>query len=165
MTLVTRSSFSNVASVTYDSVFSSTYGSYLIVFETFYAATEADDITMQLRYGSTTETSGTYRYVSIATASNTSTVTGLNSGSGSTFWVLADQSGNSAEPSRGHFIIPNVGVAGVAAINGQITNVSASRYSNFNGSLYTSQTYTGFKLASSASNITGTVAIYGMAVA
>jgi hypothetical protein len=165
MTLITRSSFSNVASVTYDSVFSSTYGSYLLVFETFYAATEADDILMQMRYGSTTETSGTYRGVSIATASNTSTITGLNSGSGAGSWMLADQSGNSAEPSRGHFIIPNAGVAGVAAINGQITNVSASRYSNFNGSLYTSRTYTGFILASAASNITGTVAIYGMKVA
>ena len=163
MTLITRSSFSNVASVTYDSVFSSTYGSYLIVFENFYAATETDDILMQLRYGSTTETSGSYRYVSIATASNTSTITGLNSGSNVSNWMLADQSGNSSEPSRGHFIIPNAGVAGVAAINGQITNVSASRYSNFNGSLYTSRTYTGFVLASAASNITGTVAIYGMA--
>lgn len=165
MTLITRSSFSNVASVTYDSVFSSTYGSYLIVFETFYAATETDDILMQLRYGSTTETSTTYRYVSISTASNTSTVTGLNSGSGISSWMLADQSGNATEPTRGHFIIPNAGVAGVAAINGQLANISASRYSNFNGSLYTSRTYTGFIVASSASNITGTIAIYGMKVA
>jgi hypothetical protein len=165
MTLITRSSFSNVASVTYDSVFSATYGSYLIVFETFYAATEADDILMQLRYGSTTETSGTYRYVSIATASNTSTITGLNSGASVSNWMLADQSGNAAEPSRGHFIIPNAGAVGVAAMNGQIANISASRYSNFNGSLYTSRTYTGFILSSSASNITGTVAIYGMKVA
>jgi hypothetical protein len=165
MSLIYRSSFSNVASITYDNYFSSTYGSYLIVFETFYAATETDDILMQLRYGSTTETSTTYRYVSISTASNTSTVTGLNSGTGISSWMLADQSGNAAEPSRGHFIIPNAGAVGVAAMNGQIANVSASRYSNFNGSLYTSRTYTGFILSSSASNITGTVAIYGMKVA
>jgi hypothetical protein len=165
MTLITRSSFSNVASVTYDSVFSSTYGSYLVVFETFYAATEADDILMQFRYGSTTETSGTYRYVSIQTASNTSTVTGSNSGAGATSFMLADQSGNSAEPTRGNFIIPNAGVAGTAAMNGQLSNISASRYSNFNGSLYTNQTYTGFLLKSSASNVSGTVAIYGMKVA
>jgi len=163
MTLVTRSSFSNVASVTYDSVFSGTYTAYMLVIENFFAATAADDILMELRYGSTTETGTTYRYVSTQTASSSSTVTGLNSGSSAVNFMLADQSGNSAEPSRGHFIIPFAGHAGTFVINGQISDVEASRYFNFNGTNYTSRTYTGFVLKSAASNISGTVAIYGLA--
>ena len=162
MTLITRSSFSNVASVTYDSVFSSTYSAYMLVFENFYAATAADDMLMELRYGSNTET-GTYRYVSIQTSSGSATVTGLNSGSSATSFMLADQCGNSTEPSRGHFMIPFAGAAGTFVINGQISDVEASRYFVFNGTNYTSRTYTGFVLKSSSSNITGTVAIYGMA--
>jgi len=163
MTLVTRSSFSNVASVTYDSVFSGTYTAYMLVIENFFAATAADDILMELRYGSTTETGTTYRYVSTQTASSSSTVTGLNSGSSAVNFMLADQSGNSTEPTKGHLIIPFAGHAGTFGMNGQFFNIEASRYFNFNGTNYTSRTYTGFVLKSAASNISGTVAIYGLA--
>ena len=162
MTLVTRSSFSNVASVTYDSVFSATYTAYMLVIENFYAATATDDMLMELRYGSTTET-GAYRSCVIQTSSSSSTVAGLNSGASAVNFMLADQSGNSTEPNRGHFVIPFAGHAGTFVMNGQISDVEASRYFNFNGTNYTSRTYTGFVLKSSASNITGTVAIYGLA--
>ena len=163
LTLVTRSSFSNVASVTYDSVFSGTYTAYMVVFENYFAATAADDMLMELRYGSTTETGTTYRYVSTQTASSSSTVTGLNSGSNAVNFMLADQSGNSTEPTKGHLIIPFAGHAGTFGMNGQFSNIEASRYFNFNGTQYTSRTYTGFVLKSAASNISGTVTIYGLA--
>ena len=162
MTLVSRSSFSNVASVTYDSVFSGTYTAYMLVIESFYAATATDDILMELRYGSTTETTS-YRSCVIQTSSSSSTVTGLNSGASAVNFMLADQSGNSTEPSRGHFMIPFAGHAGTFVMNGQISDVEASRYFNFNGTNYTSRTYTGFVLKSSSSNVSGTVAIYGLA--
>jgi len=163
MTLITRSSFSNVASVTYDSVFSATYGSYLVVLENFYAATPADDILVKLRYSATTETTS-YRAASLVTVYNSAAIsTVLNSAVDS--FMIADQSGSSTEPSRGHMIIPNAGVAGTFAMNGQLTNTNASRYYSFNCGNFQSRTYTGLLFQSSSSNITGTIAIYGMKVA
>ena len=163
MTLITRTSFSNVASVTYDSVFSATYGSYLVVLENFYAATPADDILVKLRYSATTETTS-YRAASLVTVYNSAAIsTVLNSAVDS--FMIADQSGSSTEPSRGHMIIPNAGVAGTFAMNGQLTNTNASRYYSFNCGNFQSRTYTGLLFQSSSSNITGTIAIYGMKVA
>jgi hypothetical protein len=162
MTLITRSSFSNVASVIYDSVFSSTYGSYLVVIEEFYTATVGDDFTVKLRYGSTTQTTS-YRSASIATVYNSASIATVVTSS-DVSWILTDHSGSSIEPSRGHFFFPKAGVDAMAAINGQMTNIENSRYFNFNASCYTSRTYTGLLFQSSASNVSGTVAIYGMAV-
>jgi hypothetical protein len=80
MALITRSSFSSVASVIYDSVFSSTYGSYLVVFESLSCATTTDDLHIQMRYGSTTETSSSYANGSIKSVNFATTVqTVLNS--------------------------------------------------------------------------------------
>ena len=163
LTLITRSSFSNVASVTYDSVFSSTYGNYLIVIENWYAVTSTDDILVKMRYGSTTQTS-TYNGATIITTNTGNTApTVVNSPSDA--FLIADQSGTASEPSRGYIVIPNVGVDGAAIISGQLGNANASRGFNFNGQAYQSRTYTGFILQSSSSNIYGTVAIYGYKVA
>lgn len=162
MTLITRSSFSNVASVTYDSAFSATYGSYLIVIENFYAATGADDLLMKLRYSATTQ-ADSYRAASTVTVYNSASITTVLNSAVDSF-MLADASGTSTEPSRGHIIIPNVGAAGGFAANGQLSNINASRFFNFNLSNFQSRTYTGLLFQSSSSNITGTIAIYGMAV-
>jgi hypothetical protein len=162
MTLITRSSFSNQASVIYDDVFSSTYGSYLVVIEEFYTATVGDDLTIKLRYGSTTQ-ANSYRSASIATVYNSASIATVVTSS-DVSWVLMDNSGSSTEPSRGHFFFPKAGVVGRAAINGQITNIENSRYFTFNASNYIERTYTGLLFQSSASNVSGTVAIYGMAV-
>ena len=43
MTLISRTSFSNVASQTFDNVFSSTYSTYFVNIERIYAATVSDD--------------------------------------------------------------------------------------------------------------------------
>jgi hypothetical protein len=163
LTLITRSSFSNVASVTYDSVFSSTYGNYLIVIENWYAVTSTDDIYVKMRYGSTTQTT-TYNGATTITVNTGNTApTCLNSPSDA--FLIADQSGTASEPSRGFINIPNVGVDGAAVINGQMANTNASRGYSFYGAAYQARTYTGFILQSSSSNVYGTVAIYGYKVA
>jgi hypothetical protein len=162
MTLITRSSFSNVASVTYDSVFSASYGSYLVVIESITSATGGDDLLVKLRYGSTTETAS-YRAASIVTVYNSATITTVLNSAVSSF-MLADTMGSASEPCRGHMIIPNVGAAGVFGASGQLSNVGDSRFYNFNLTNFQSRTYTGLLFQSSSSNITGTIAIYGMAV-
>jgi hypothetical protein len=163
LTLITRSSFSNVASVTYDSVFSSTYGNYLIVLENWYAVTSADDIYVKLRYGGVTQTSTYNGATTITVNSGATAPTCVNSPSDA--FLIADQSGTASEPSRGFINIPNVGVDGAAVINGQMANTNASRGFSFFGTAYNSRTYTGFILQSSSSNVYGTVSIYGYKVA
>lgn len=163
LTLITRSSFSNVASVTYDSVFSSTYGNYMIVIENFYAATSTDDILFQLRYGSTTQTFS-YNGANMNTVNTGNLAATVFNHPGDAF-MLADQSGTASEPSRGYVMIQNAGVDGAGAIMGQLSNTNASKGYTFTGSAWQSKVYTGFLLKSSSTNISGTVAIYGYKVA
>ena len=164
MTLISRQSFSNVASTTttFDGVFSSTYKSYQIVIETLYAGTGSDDLHLQLRYaGPTTQTTGYYGnnvgYIySSATITNTTinnaaqilvnSRVGASTESGSGTIFAYQVSGTSARPN-------------IVSFYEEGSNFESSQ--TFAGVL--AQTYTGFLLKSSSSNITGTVAVYGLA--
>jgi hypothetical protein len=165
MTLVSRVSFSNVADTgtSFDGVFTSTYKSYQIVIETLYAATTADDLLWQWRYaGPTTQAANNYSNC-ITTNAAISTVT--NSGvNGGTANKLTVRIGGSADPGGG--IIFATGVSGVSTtpvISGMYYECSNSESANFSGMTVTARIYTGFILSSSSSNMTGTVAVYGLA--
>jgi hypothetical protein len=164
LTFIQRSTFSNVANTgtTFDGIFSSTYSSYMVIIENFYAGTSTDDMYVVARIGATSHTTQ-YNNASIVTNNTTtSIVTVLNAATNS--FLLADQSGTSTEPTRGSLNIPFAGAAGGAmTISGQLSNNNASRYYNFNGTLYPSYTYTGLQFSSSSSNITGTISVYGLA--
>jgi hypothetical protein len=161
MALITRSSFSNVASVTYDSVFSSTYGSYLVVIENIYCATTSDDLCIQLRYSGTTETGSGYTNATIVSVNSGSTLSVQNTGT--TQWIATTSLGQSNESTRGHLFFYGVGTTSEpCGVNGQLSNANSSSYFTFGAANYTSRTYQGFLLKSSGANITGTVAVYGM---
>lgn len=161
MSLITRSSFSNVASVTYDSVFSSTYGSYLVVIENIYCATTTDDLCIQMRYSGTTDTGNTYTNATIVSVNSGSTLTVQNTGT--TQWIATTSLGQSNESTRGHLFFYGVGTTSEpCGVNGQLSNSNSSSYFTFGAANYTSRTYQGFLLKSSGANITGTVAVYGM---
>ena len=161
MALITRSSFSNVASVTYDSVFSSTYGSYLVVIENIYCATTTDDLCIQLRYSGTTETGSGYTNATIVSVNSGSTLSVQNTGT--TQWIATTSLGQSNESTRGHLFFYGVGTTSEpCGVNGQLSNANSSSYFTFGAANYTSRTYQGFLLKSSGANITGTVAVYGM---
>ena len=165
MSLVSRVSFSNVANTgtSFDGVFTSTYKSYQIVIETLYAGTPADDLLWQWRYaGPTTQAANNFSNC-ITTNAAVSTVT--NSGvNGGTANKLTVRIGGSADPGGG--IIFATGVSGVSTtpvISGMYYECSNSESANFSGMTVTARIYTGFILSSSSSNITGTVAVYGLA--
>jgi hypothetical protein len=165
MTLVSRVSFSNVANTgtSFDGVFTSTYKSYQIVLETLYAATAADDLLWQWRYaGPTTQAANNYsNCINTNPATSTVTNSGVNGGSANT---LTTRIGGSADPGGG--IIFATGVSGVSTtpvISGMYYECSNSASANFSGMTVTARIYTGFILSSSSSNITGTVAVYGLA--
>ena len=164
-TLITRSSFSNVATVDYDSVFTTDYGSYLIIIEDIGAVTDSDDLHFQLRYGSTTQTGSYYSTFNKSTTAS-ATYVGTAS-SGSSQWVATDQIGNTTGyPVSGWLIITNANGTDSLRIGatGQFVNNSYNSFFSFNGTCSASQAWSGFRVKSSSTNITGTIAVYGLKV-
>jgi hypothetical protein len=151
MTLVKRSTFSNVATTTttFDGVFTSTYGSYLVIIENFEAATMADDAQLQLRAGGVTKANNYYNG-SFINGSGSVSFTALNNSSTSLFQLSTDG-----------YVFGNLFFQS-SNIHGQISSQLNSVFSTING-FVDSYGPDGFLLKSSSSNISGTVAVYGLA--
>jgi len=166
LTKISRSSFSNVAGTNIDSVFSSSYKVYLVVIEDIYAATNTDDLLFQFRYGSTTESNanyyGNYRYMNYSTT--TQTIASVNGGTSMTLNLNSGFSGGSF-PTAVQIWVAGVGNANEA---GKLwgSGMDAANYNQFDFGGWAAptpkQTYTGFRLSSSSTNITGTVTVYGL---
>lgn len=164
--LITRATYSAVADTgtTFDNVFSSTYKTYLIAIENSFAATAADDMYMQLRYAGPTTQAATYIWTNdmytMATAGNTTAA-----GNGTNQWQLANDSATTAERFSGQYWLTNAETTTRTQMVGQGLQGNTGVAYNFYGYQYTNRTYTGFILSSSSSNISGTVAVYGLATA
>ena len=167
MTLIKRASFSNVANTgtTFDNIFTSSYTSYLLVIDSIYSAAQNDDLHMQLRYaGPTTQTAAYYvsnSYVHQGTAS-----TGYANSSNTAQVLLQENSGNSTYYSNGQMYFYNVGNSSQNPIfMGQSVNFIENRNYQFGGGNDTARTYTGVLFKTSSANITGTISVYGLAIA
>jgi hypothetical protein len=165
MTFIARTTFSNVATQAFDSVFTSTYKNYLVVFDAVSAATGSDKLQLQFRYsGNTTQATGLYSNCVWARA-NAATVTNefvTNSTASNIGFTI----GQSTFPGSGFMYVSQVGNASLAAIaNGQYFEGNGVYGGSFNAVSSTARTYDGFLLKSSSTNITGTVSIYGLAAA
>jgi len=164
-TLVKRASFSNVASTTttFDSVFTSTYANYLVIIDTLYAATTADDLQFQMRYAGSTETGGNYygsTYGSIYNGSQTNT--GSNAAAQ---FTISQSTGSSSYPGSGLIYFNRVGSGSQTPNwNGQYMDMSSSGAAYFfGGQTQTARVYDGFLIKSASTNITGTISVYGLA--
>jgi hypothetical protein len=165
VTLIARTSFSGVASQAFDSVFTSTYKSYMIIVERIYSGSSSDDLQMQFRVGGTTLTSNYYGASASTNFSSSTQNIGNNLDS---FMSLAPTIGNSTAPQSCTIWANNVGNTNETPfIRGNAFSANSAQQSVFGGTHYsTSNTVTGFLLKSeSGSNITGIVAIYGLAAA
>ena len=161
LTLIARTSFSGVASQAFDSVFTSTYSTYFVAIEQIYAATGDDDLHLQLRYAGPTTQILTYYGSTFEVPWTGSNVT--TASNNTTQLTIARQTGSSGTVGSGYIYFNQVGDASVIPnFRGQYTDKDANQYS-FGGNINTARIYTGFLLKSSSTNITGTVAIYGMA--
>ena len=161
MTLISRQTASNVASLTVDSIFTSTYKSYLVVCERFYAATASNDIGFQIRYGTTTA-SGNYYGASGAIKSDGSALTNTGTSNNDFFIINSDTATIGANAA---FWINGVGQgSGYPSWHG-----TAFRQEQGNAAVFfagfenASQAWSGLLFKSSSSNITIDVAIYGLA--
>jgi hypothetical protein len=162
-TFISRSTFSNVATVDLDSIFTSTYNVYQIVLETVYGTNVSDDLAIQLRYaGPTTETAGYYG----KTASLDVTYGVTNNNNASSVTALVDIRNSAAQASSGSFFISNVGNASENPI-GYLVGFSGGALSANTAGFYqvTARTYTGLRFLGVGGNITGNISVYGMAKA
>jgi hypothetical protein len=163
LTFIARTTFSNVASQAFDSVFTSTYKTYMIVLEGVYAATPADDLHLQMRYGTTTTTTGYYYGGAYQDYTGGS---GVRAGNNVGMFLISEYAGLSGQGTHGTLTFNQVGNASeLANLRGQTLAMGASTNFNISGNVADARTYTGFLLKSSSSNITGTVSIYGLAAA
>ena len=159
-TLISRTSFSSVASQAFDNVFTSTYQSYQIIIEDIWANTSTDDLQFQFRYaGPTTQTTSYYGAYQTIGITGTITTAGMSAGSEAILNTNIGISGNGT-PSR----IDVFSVSGSSArpsISFQTNNINNNLYSQGGFVMDTARIYTGFLLKSASTNVTGTVAVYG----
>jgi hypothetical protein len=167
MTLIRRQSFSAVANTgtTFDGVFTSTYKTYLMVVEIAYAATATDDFLMQYRYAGTTQV-GSYYDCSIKATAGNNTWTSNSAAPATNFFTLTDAAGVVGTPTNGQLYIAMVG-QGSARVQhrGQFVTGNQPNFVFNGGYADTARAYDGVIFSSTSSNITGTVAIYGLAAA
>jgi hypothetical protein len=167
LTLIKRATFTSVATTgtTFDSIFTSTYKVYMVVIERLEAVTGGDDPQFQLLYSGTTLASN-YRGASIQFP-YTGTLTPYSSQTGTTNQVTMGQaSGVGGFDLKATLYFGNVGNSSQYAHwwgNGVVGDEFSPVY--MGGDTLTNQTFTGLLFKSSSTNVTGTVAVYGLATA
>ena len=162
MTLISRTTASNVASLTMDSVFTSTYKTYVIVCEKFYAATADNDLLFNLRYG-TTDQATAYYGASGSLKNDGTGLTNTSTNNGTAF-ILTTDSASSASNFTIYINQVGQGSGPLPAWNGTgFRQEQGNAALFFGGIAYAAQAYSGIKFKSSSSNITIEVAIYGLA--
>jgi len=161
-TLIKRSSFSNVAgtSTTFDGVFTSAYVSYLLEIENLGSATAGDDLQFVFRASGVDATA--HYGNTMQNAYNASTWTNTSSANASQITMYVDNASTSL-PAIGQIFVNNIGTNILTTMNGFILGTSGASYNLFFGQSNNTGTYTGFRLKSASTNITGTVAVYGLA--
>jgi hypothetical protein len=162
VTLVRRASFTNVANTgtTFDGVFSTTYKNYLVIIENITAATVANDLHAQFRNGTTTLASDYYG-AQFGVDYNSTSLTINNTNNLAHMLMTAEMSAGTSLS----FQVSGVGVTTTTA-SVQGTGIDRAKPTAINyaiGYFGASTLVDGIIFKSSSTNITGTVAIYGMA--
>jgi hypothetical protein len=162
MTLIQRSTFSNVAgtSTTFDGVFTSTYVSYLIAIENCYSSTPTDDLQFVFRV-SGSDAGGQHYGNLLQNTYNAATFVSTSSNAVNQLTINGSQS--ATYPFVGQINVSYVGTSLLPAINGMGVEEDNTKLSLFYGYYASAITCTGFRLKSASTNITGTVAVYGLA--
>jgi hypothetical protein len=164
LTLISTQTASDVATLTFDNVFSSTYTNYFLIYNgvrSTSAATTAD-LYFQLRYAGPTTQNATYTYaLSGANSSGTAiNVGGIIQGQ----MILLRNLGNSSYRMGGQMFIQDIGIGSTfPTATGQSADQWGEELLNYYWTQSTSRTYTGFIISTSSGNINGTFTLYGLA--
>jgi hypothetical protein len=164
MTKITSNTFTNVATVDVDNVFTSTYWSYVINVWAWNVTNASDDLYFRLRYGGTTQASA-YSAGGFSWDRNDTSPTAMNSDN-SGQWLLTNYMGSGDNDSNYFTInISGVAVAGRYANFHAIGGGKASAEGQFiitGGRINDGQNWDGFRLLASANNISGGYEVYGL---
>lgn len=164
LTLVKRSSFSSVATTTttFDSVFSSTYAQYLIVIENMWCSSGGATGYFQWRVGGSTQTGQPYYGAAFGYATGGPGLTTININS-TTQGILSYLGGSAVVGLGMNLVAAQVGASGRPQLWG--SGMDSNNNLQINTGFYYNSTITtdGFILSASAGNISGTIAIYGLA--
>jgi hypothetical protein len=162
MTFISRTSFSNVASQSFNGSFTSSYETYFMVIEELWAGNHNDETHLQFTYAGPTTQTATYYAGAASLPYNSASWTSYGTNN-LAHLILSADNGLSNEPFTGQYYFYRVGNASERAyINGQSFSAVGSALEVFAGQQFTARTYTGFLLKSSSSNITGTVTLFGV---
>jgi hypothetical protein len=161
LTKIAAATFSNVASVSVDSVFSATYTNYIVIVNAS-AGTSGDDFQFQFRYSGNTQTATYYgsgfgynranvlsNWGFVNTSQTTlATSCGSNAGTSGTYTLNVSRVGSGSQ--------------GPVYYGSGIVREEDDRTATITGYNDTARVYDGFLLKSSSSNITGSYAVYGV---
>jgi hypothetical protein len=136
-----------------------------LVIDSIYSAAQNDDLHMQLRYAGPTTQAADY-YVSNSYVAQNAASTGYANSSNTAFVLLQENSGNSTYYSNGQMYFYNVGNSSLNPVfMGQSVNYIENRNYQFGGGQNTARIYTGVLFKTSSANISGTISVYGLAIA
>jgi len=167
LTLISRQSFSGVADTgtTFDGVFTSTYKTYLVIIETI-SGTAGADFQMQFRYAGPTTQAASYYGSAITTDYSITTVTNPNIANGTQATWNQDIGTAGGGETTGAVYFQNVGNSSQKGYyQGSVFNADSYAVNYLGGAANQARTYTGFLFKASTGNVTGTVAVYGLATA
>ena len=165
MTLIKRATVSAVATTgtTFDSIFSSTYSAYLVVAEGFLSSSGASPkLNMQMLYSGTAQASGYYGTCQGWGDDGTAYQRGNNN---VTIYSFTYNYINTSPDQSLNLIFTGVGnTSEVANWTGTSRQQIGISYV-CGGTSSVARTYTGFQFSTSVGNVSGTIAIYGLAKA
>ena len=164
MTLVTRQSFSAVATTgtTFDGIFTSTYSSYMVVIESLTNGGNGGNLEFQLRYAGPTTQATTYYGNLYEVAYNQSAFTFTQQGNTTSF-TITNNGGDSNQPTSAVIYFNQIGNTSARPKFYGSSAPEGIWAGGFAGMNDTVRTYTGLLFKADTGNVTGTIAVYGLA--
>jgi hypothetical protein len=164
MTLISRVSVGNTASVTFDNVFTSAYTNYVLVIDNWFALTNSDDLLIKYRTGGSSGVDASSNHYSGSTSNQYqgNTWVNINTTVGAAMPLVT--SSDTVNGIMATLYFNNIGYASTYGwVFGNGVNGSAGTYFNFIGYNAAGATYTGIKFSSTSSNIYLKASLYGLA--
>jgi hypothetical protein len=164
MTLISRVSIGNTASVTLDNVFTSAYTNYLLVIDNWFALGTTDDLLIRYRTGGSSGTDASSNHYSGSTSNQFQGTTWVNYNvtTAAAFPLVTSSDTTNGIQAVLHF--NNIGYASTYGhVFGNGINGSNQTYFNFMGYNAAGATYTGLRFNSTSSNIYLKASLYGLA--
>lgn len=165
LTYITKQTAADVASLTFDNVFTTTYSDYLVTYRGVRSTSSATtaDLYFQYRYAGPTTQTATYTYA-LSGASSASANISVGGGNQSQM-IIGRNLGNSGYRLAGQMFISGVAIGEneYPVLTGQTFDSWGEEVLSYGLYQGTARQYNGFTITTSSGNINGTFTLYGLA--